>query len=100
MNPSLPGVLFGVVGALATALNFYLSWVRYPIHRWTHGDKRFKFVSGAPLIGSLFLWFAAAVFFLGGQSPWAWACLFLSLFDTGGLHWFAIQMIYQSRKKR
>ena len=80
-------------GALITAINFYLTCVRYPLHQLLKGDQPLKWVSGLPVVGSLFLWIAAAVLWNLGQRQWAIGALFVSLLDTGGLLWFAIAMV-------
>jgi hypothetical protein len=87
-------VLFGL-GTLITSVNVYTSFIRYPLHRWrggTHED--FKWISGFPIFGSLFLWLAALA--LIHYPVLVWVALFVSLFDTGGLHWFAGTMVYMT----
>jgi hypothetical protein len=45
------------LGTLITCVNFYCSFLRYPIYRWQGGTRaNFRWVSGIPLFGSLFLW--------------------------------------------
>ena len=84
--------LFGL-GTLITCVNVYTSFIRYPLHRWRGGTADdFRWISGFPLFGSLFLWLAALLLI-----PWPvlmWTALVISLLDTGGLHWFAGTMIY------
>lgn len=90
------GFIFAVLGAWLTALNFYLSVLRYPVHRLLHSDQTYKWISGVSLFGSLFLWVAALLLWWQGQPHWATALAILSLFDTGGLHWFVVTMIYHA----
>jgi predicted membrane channel-forming protein YqfA (hemolysin III family) len=87
-------VLFGL-GTLITFLNFYLSFVRYPLYRLRGGaTDEYKWVSGAPLVGSLLLWVSAAV--LRQYPGFAWAAIVISLFDTGGFHWFIASILWHS----
>ena len=83
------------LGLLVTGLNFYLSFVRTPLHRFRHNGVTPRFVSGLPIIGSLLLWIAAALCYKGGASFAAGALAIMSLFDTGGLHWFATTMLWR-----
>lgn len=85
-------VLCGI-GCLVTALDFYLSFLRYPLHRLSGGTREnYRWVSGLPLFGSMFLWLGAA--FLTEQPPLLWSALIVSLLDTGGLHWFIATMVW------
>lgn len=83
------------LGALIAGLNFYLSFVKYPLHRLFHQDQPFKFVSGLPLIGSILLWIGAYIFLSAGAAKYAALALIVSLFDPGGIQWFLIMMGYQ-----
>jgi hypothetical protein len=48
-------MLFGL-GGFFCLLNFYLSFLRYPIYRLPGGgNKEYKWSSGAPVLGSLFV---------------------------------------------
>ena len=82
------------VGAFFCALNIYLSYVRYLIHRLKGGSRDdYKWVSGAPLVGSLF---ALAGLPAVWHIPWLRAVVIvLILFDTGGIHWFAGTMVWR-----
>ena len=74
-----------VVGGLLCALNFYLSVLRYPLHRlfgWPY-----RWVSGFPVFGSLFV--AASLCLLSLPAWLFWLAVVLLVLDTGGLHWFA-----------
>ncbi len=85
-------MLFGL-GGFFCLLNFYLSFLRYPIYRLAGGDKQeYKWVSGAPALGSLFVGFSLI-------SPYTTNWMLISgvaliLIDTGGLHWFLAIMFY------
>jgi hypothetical protein len=87
-------VLCGV-GTLITCINVYLSFIQYPIHRWRGGTREnFRWISGFPIFGSLFLWIGAVLLLLAGEPTWMCsAALVISLFDTGGLHWFVGTML-------
>jgi hypothetical protein len=86
-------LLFGL-GAFVCLVNFYLSWLRYPLHR-ARGRARetYRWVSGFPLVGSLLV-VVAWVFWLCREESLAldvtaWV---LALIDTGGIHWFLVVM--------
>ena len=93
-------ILFGL-GSFFCVLNFYLSFLRYPIYRLSGGDKKeYKWVSGAPLLGSLFVGFSLLPHY---ETKWMLILgLALILIDTGGPHWFLASMVYYEvfRKKR
>ena len=93
-------ILFGL-GGFFCVLNFYLSFLRYPIHRLSGGDKKdIKWVSGAPLLGSLFVGISLLPHY---ETRWLLILgLALILIDTGGPHWFVATMVYYAvfRKKR
>ena len=93
-------ILFGV-GGFFCVLNFYLSFLRYPIYRLSGGDKKeYKWTSGAPILGSLFV--GIGLLSLYGTKWILILGLTLILIDTGGLHWFLATMFYYAifRKKR
>ena len=97
--PTVIGLALFVVGTLVTCVNFYTSLIRYPLHRWRGGARdHFRWVSGFPLVGSLFLWLAAL--FLVRRPVLTWAALGISLFDTGGFHWLAGMMFYMTFCRR
>ncbi len=87
---------FGV-GAFLCALNFYLSFLRYPLYCLRGRKAEYRYVSGAPLFGSLLV--AALVFPL--ELPnWARVASFaLVALDTGGLHWIIGIVAWQAIKK-
>src|SRR5215208_2518489 len=82
--PLILGLVFFALGALVVWVNVYTSFVRYPLHRLRGGTREnFKWVSGIPLVGMIFLCVAAACF--GKPHPQlAWTALGLILLDTGG----------------
>jgi hypothetical protein len=72
------------LAALIGALNFYLSWLRYPLYRLLGWE--FHFVSGLPGIGTICLLLAIPCLW---NVPGVWeAILAISIIDTGGLLWF------------
>jgi hypothetical protein len=87
--------LFGV-GAFVSFLNFHLSFVRPLICRLRHRDCRF--ISGFPLVGSLFL--LVSFFCFPPAYALRWAVLIIALFDTGGIHWFCGTMLYYALRGR
>jgi hypothetical protein len=91
---TLSWIAFGVGGFLCAA-NFYLSFVRYPLHRLRGGShESYRWVSGIPLFGSLFV--ALSLFQLCATPLLLPAGVALILADTGGIHWFIGTMIYYS----
>jgi hypothetical protein len=84
------GLILFALGALVTVMNVYLSFIRYPVHLALGGTREtFRWVSGIPLIGSVFLWLS---FPLLSSVGLRWFAAALSVFDTGGIHWFVGMM--------
>ena len=81
------------LGISITGINIYLVLLRQPLHLLRHGKDPSNNVSVVPILGSLFLWIAAALCWWVQQLHWAHGLLFLSLFDMGGLHWFLIYLL-------
>ena len=94
--------IIGGFGILLTVSNFYLSFLRYPIHKRFYSNEEYHFVSGVPLIGSGLLWICALIFMLVQSSTLVLATIVISLFDTGGTHWFPVVLIvmYVQKRKR
>jgi hypothetical protein len=84
-----------ILGGLICCLNFYLSFLRYPIHRVSGGEKdNYKWYSGLPVIGSLFVaislltyWQTTSIFIVA---------IILIAIDTGGIHWFLGTILYHA----
>ena len=75
-----------VVGGLTCLVNFYLSFLRYPLFKLRGRESQYRWVSGFPLIGSLLV---VAALVIGGFRGWLFVLgLVLATIDTGGLHWF------------
>jgi len=75
-------------------MNFYLSFLRYPLHRLRGLPKdSYRWVSGFPLFGSLFV--ALSLIGLHEVSWMIPVAIVLILTDPGGIHWFVGSVIYQ-----
>ena len=84
-----------IVGGWLCVLNFYLSFVRYPVHRLRGLAKEsYRWVSGIPLFGSAFV--ALSLLHLHSFSMILITGIVLIAIDTGGIHWFAGTMIYHA----
>ncbi len=83
------------LGGLVCLTNFYLSFLRYPLHRLRGLPREsYRWVSGIPLFGSLFVGLSLLVLHsLPGILP---AAIVLIAIDTGGIHWFVGTTIYHS----
>ena len=93
MSTTLAWIAFPL-GALLCLTNFYLSFLRYSLHRLRGLPKElYRSVSGIPLFGSLFVALSLfSLYDMPGMIPVAAA---LILIDTGGIHWFVGTMICQ-----
>ena len=86
-------ILFGL-GALLCLINFYLSFLRYPLHRLRGlSEESYQWMSSFPVFGSLFV--ALSLIGLHKVSGMVLTAIVLILIDTGGIHWFVILMLYQ-----
>jgi hypothetical protein len=94
MTPAeIIGSVLCTIGGATTALNFYLSFLRYPLYRLLGGAReRYRWPSGVPVFGSLLMWIGAG--FLWTRPVAMWSVLGLSLLDTAGLHVFAAVMAW------
>jgi hypothetical protein len=86
----LAGWIAFSVAVLIACVNFYLSFLRYPLNRLFR--RPYKWVSGIPVIGTLCLILSSAL--LLGSLPPRWAIIVVILADTGGLPWFAVIMLW------
>ena len=83
------------LGALLCITNFYLSFLRYPLHRLRGLPREsYRWSSGIPLFGSLLV--ALSLFGLHAAQGVLPAAMVLIAIDTGGIHWLVGTMIYQS----
>jgi len=82
------------LGGSVCVLNFYLYFLRCPVHRWKGGrTEEFRWVSGIPLIGSALVALSLLKFY---AEPWLLAIgLLLIALDSGGVHWFLGMLFYQ-----
>jgi hypothetical protein len=97
--PLIIGFVFLALGALIAWVNFYTSFIRYPLHRLRGGTREtFRWVSGYPIVGFLFLCVAAACF--SGRPALVWTTVAIALFDTSGPHWLLVGLIYMLIFKR
>lgn len=85
--------LLFLLGAFFCGLNFHLSFLRVPLLRRKGVPlEEIQHVSGAPLVGSLFVLVGlGAAHRVPGFLPLG---LLLILIDTGGPHWFVGSLIY------
>jgi hypothetical protein len=74
------------LGGLLALVNFHLSFLAAPLHRFRHGTRPVRIPSGIPIVGSLLLGAVALVSPRG--SALQSAALALLVLDTGGPHWF------------
>ncbi len=80
------GIVLFALGAFLTLSNVYLSFLRYPIHLARGGTREtYRWVSGIPVLGSLLLWISICLL---PSTRLKWLACLLSIFDTGGIHWF------------
>ncbi len=98
----MTGWLLFSAGAIVCLVNFYLSCLRYPLHRLRgRAPDTYQWVSGFPLVGSLLV-VLAWLFWLRGEgwAPLDVAAWSLALIDTGGIHWFLLVMLAQAIRSR
>jgi len=85
--PWFTGAYWFAPAALIAGLNFYLSFVRPRLYRRTHRSmKGYRWVSGVPVIGDVFL-AVGAVLTMGAAGSAALGLVITGL-NTGGLPWF------------
>jgi hypothetical protein len=91
--PLILGLALLATGALVACVNFYTSFVRYPLHRLRGGTREdFRWVSGIPLVGIVCLLIAAAC--LNAHPVLMWTAVAFALLDTSGPQWLAASLIY------
>ena len=79
-------------GGLLCVLNFYLSFLRYPLYKLRGKQSEYRWVSGIPLFGSVFV--AVALVILREPFGIIVFGVILAALDTGGLHWFIGTMAF------
>lgn len=83
------GFGLAVVALAIGALNSYLSFARPLLYRLRQSSMEgYRHVSGAPLIGTVFVLAAGVAGF--GELPATIVALVAAIIDTGGLPWFLI----------
>ncbi len=86
------------LGGFICCLNFYLSFLHYPLYKILKKTEKYKWVSGLPLVGSLFV---AISLFLLYQIKWILILgIILISIDTGGIHWFLGTVLYHELLKK
>lgn len=89
-SPFFAGYPLFVIGGFISCLNFYLSFLRYPVFLLRGGKKEnYRSVSGLPLVGCVSV---IALIFLPRS---IWLSLFAFIFliiDTGGISWAIISV--------
>lgn len=86
-----------LLGAFIVAINLYTSAFRKLLHDRLHPGEPYRFVSGFPLVGTVFLgiaWLLSPA----GSFP-GYIALVLMLLDTGGPHWL-IRAVWLSYRQR
>lgn len=84
-------------GAYLCVLNFYLSFLRYPLYRRRGLPKEsFKFISGIPILGSLIVFLL--LHYTNLPPVMQYVAIGLIVIDTGGIHWAIGSIIYHSCK--
>ena len=81
------------LGALLCLFNFYLSFLRYPLHRLRGlPEESFRYASGIPLLGSVFV--GSSLLGIHAQPGVLPVAIVLAVIDAGGVVWVAGAMIY------
>ena len=84
-----------LVGGFVCLLNFYLSWLSYPLHRLRGlSPESFRSHSGFPLIGSILV--VVSLVGLHSESTVVPIAIGLIAIDTGGIHWFLGAQVYHA----
>lgn len=86
------GSVFVFVSLLVCAWNFYLSFVNPWLHKRKHGNlNEFRSTSGLPVIGGIFIAFAAT--FMPASTALGVLLLSLYAMDGYGLPWILISVL-------
>jgi hypothetical protein len=86
------------LGGAVCVLNFYLSFLRYPVHALRGKADEYRWVSGLPLLGSALVVLSLSLV----QLP-IWALVIgviVAALDTGGMHWFVGVLAWQALRQR
>ena len=82
------------VAAGIAALNFYVSFLRGPLHKWWFRREP-NHVSGLPGVGTFLLAFAL---FSNPSRPMWLAAAIVAILDTCGLPWFFVMILWMKLK--
>lgn len=94
----IAGSILFAFGSLISLCNFYLSFIRYLLHKLLSPEKKYRWVSGFPIFGSLFL--VVAAFLLSGLPVLMWCAIGIAIIDTGGIHWFIGVLLWHAVIKK
>lgn len=92
-------ILLTIAGVI-TAYNFYLSWIRYPLHQVLRAGESFRFVSGLPMIGFVLLCLATLAFINAAGVPPYKMIIILAILDTGGPVGLLLSLLIAAGKRR
>jgi len=88
-----------LVGGFVCLLNFYLSWLSYPLHRLRGlSPESFRSHSGFSFIGSILV--IVSLVGLHSESTVVPIAIGLIAIDTGGIHWFLGAQVYHAWHSR
>lgn len=86
------------LGALIGMVNFYLSFLHYPVHILFRGSKEdYRYVSGYPVMGSVFVFVGYSYSQLDFIPAASLALVFL---DTGGIPWILFMCLLMALKSK
>lgn len=84
-----------VLGTPICLLNFYLSFVRYPLGRALgYPPESIRNISGIPLLGSALV--GLSLIGLSANPYTNWLDIVVIVMDTGGIHWFVVMMAFMT----
>lgn len=76
-------------------MNFYWSFLRYPMHRMRGGtEENYRWISAAPLVGSFLI--VLTLPFLDTPAWLWWLGVSCAVADTGGTHWLIAAMAWMA----
>jgi amino acid transporter len=96
MMQTVVGLAFFVPAVLIAVTNFYLTFLRTPLHRWRGRDVRPD--SGIPAVGTGFL--VLALMFLYWSPLIRWGTLVVAVVDTGGIPWVFVTVLWVAMRRR
>ena len=98
-NRTVIAIVFLILGGFFCCMNFYLSFLRYPLHRMRCGKKdNYTWMSRVPLIGSFLL---ALSLLMHHAFSWLFVmAISLIAIDTGGIRWSLGTSLYHTGRKK